>query len=360
MNISKQAVDVALVAEHPTRNRLLAGILLLLVLHTCAVASVLIVPLLLALLVSLTLSPAVRMLCRWRLPRAVSVVVVMFCALLLAGSLLGSLVGPARDWVAKVPTSLTRIEVALRALRSPLQAATQAGEQLAKLADLDGESHLQRVVDAGPSQIAQMLFAAPGVLASALATLLLIAIFLLHGDGLLRKLVELAPALHLKKDIVLATRSAQHDLSTYMITISIINSLLGLVTAAALWWLRVPDPLLWGGLAALLNFVPFVGPAATVCLLIVVGFAQSSNVLIALSVPGAFLLLHLIEGQLLTPLIVGRRLALDSVMVFLALMLFGWLWGVAGLLLAMPLLTCLRIIAERVPAWTTLARLLAA
>jgi predicted PurR-regulated permease PerM len=96
-----------------------------------------------------------------------------------------------------------------------------------------------------------------------------------------------------------------------------------------------------------------------VLILIVVGFSQFATPLAALSVPGAFLLLHLIEGQLVTPLIVGRRLALDPVMVFLALMLFGWLWGVAGLLLAMPLLTCARIVAERVPAWSILAKVLA-
>lgn len=355
-----EPIDVAVVAEHPTRNRLLAGILLLLVLHACAVASVLIVPMLLALLLSLTLSPAVRMLCRWRLPRALAVVVVMLTSLLLSGSLVGSLIAPARDWMAQVPTSIARIEVALRALRSPLKAASQAGEQIAKLTNLEGDTHLQRVVDAGPSHIAQMLSATPGVIASALGTLLLIGIFLLHGDGLLRKLVELAPALHLKKDIVMATRSAQSDLSTYMITITVINAGLGLVTAAALWWLGVADPLLWGGVAALLNFIPFLGPAVTIGVLIVVGFAQYANPWSALSVPGAFLLLHVIEGQLLTPLVVGRRLALDSVMVFLALMLFGWLWGVAGLLLAMPLLTCVRIVAERIPAWSTLAKLLAA
>ena len=96
-------------------------------------ASVLIVPMLLALLLSLTLSPAVRMLCRWRLPRALAVVVVMLTSLLLSGSLVGSLIAPARDWMAQVPTSIARIEVALRALRSPLKAASQA-QLLATLA----------------------------------------------------------------------------------------------------------------------------------------------------------------------------------------------------------------------------------
>ncbi len=357
MSTPAEPVDVAVVAEHPTRNRLLAGILALLVLHACAVAAVLVVPLLLAVLLSLMLSPAVRLLCDWNLPRALAVALVMLLTLTLVGSLLASLAGPARDWADQVPTSIGRIEHALSALRSPLREATEAGEQLARLTDIDGESRLQRVVQAGPSRMAQMLQATPAALGSLVATLVLIFIFLVKGDGLLRKLVELAPALHLKKDIVIATRSAQSELSNYIVTITAINASLGLLLAAALWGLGVDTPMLWGGIAAILNFVPFVGPMLVIVILTVVGFGQFETLLTALAVPAAFVLLNALE-ELVTPQIVGRRLALDPVVVFLGLMLCGWLWGPAGLLLAMPLLTCVRIIAERVPNWSPLAKLL--
>lgn len=346
--------------EHPTRNRLLAGILLLLVLYTCALASVLIVPFLLALLLGLMLAPAVRLLCTWRVPRVLATLFVLASAITLAAGLLASLTGPARAWMVQVPQALQRIELALSELRQPLLAATNAGEKIADLANLSGDSKLQHVIDAGPSGMARMVSATPAVLASVVGTLLLTFIFLLHADALLRKLVELAPELRLKKDIVIATRSAQFELSTYMITIAAINAALGLLTAAVLWGLGVDSPLLWGGVVAILNFAPFVGPMIAVSVLVIVGFARFPTPLAALSVPGAFLVLHLIEGQLATPWIVGRRLALDPVMVFLALVLFGWLWGVPGLLLAMPLLSCIRIVAERVPAWHTLAKLLAA
>jgi predicted PurR-regulated permease PerM len=353
-------MDVGVVPEHPTRNRLLAIIAALLVLYACAAASVLIVPLLIALLLSLMLAPAVRMLCRWHLPRVLATLLVLLCTILVTGSLLASLVAPARAWMVQVPKSIERIELALSELRQPLLAATHASEQLAKLTNVEGADKPQRVVDAGPSRIAQMLSATPALLASMIGTLLLTFIFLLHGDALLRKFVELAPELYMKKDIVIATRSAQHELSTYMLTIAAINAIFGLLTAAALWWLGVDNPLLWGGVAAILNFAPFVGPMITVAVLVVVGFARFEMPLAALSVPAAFLVLHLLEGQLVTPWIVGRRLALDPVMVFLALMLFGWLWGVAGLLLAMPLLNCARIVAERIPAWHGFAKVLGA
>jgi predicted PurR-regulated permease PerM len=354
-----ETVEAVPVAQHPTRNRLLAGILALMVLYTCAAAAVLIVPLLLALLLSLMLAPAVRLLGRWHLPRPLATLLVLLIGLALGGSLLVGLIGPARSWMAEVPTSIARMELALSALRKPLLAATHAGEQIARLTNIDGDSKVQRVVDAGPSRLAQVLSATPAALASAIATLLLTFVFLMHGDALLRKFVELAPALHLKKDIVLATRLAQHELSIYMLTIATINTMLGALTAAALWWLGVADPLLWGGVVALLNFAPFIGPMVAASLLVVVGFSRFETALPALAVPGVFLVLHLIEGQLVTPLVVGRRLALDPVMVLIALLLFGWLWGVAGLLLAMPLLTCVRIVAERIPAWSAFAKMLA-
>ena len=360
MSAAPDPDDIGPDAEHPTRNRLLAGILALLVLYTCAVAAVLIVPLLLAVLLSLMLAPAVRLLCRWHLPRVLATLLVLSCTLVGTGSLLASLVAPARVWMVQLPKSIGRIELALSDLRRPLSAATHAGEQIAKLATIGGEGKSRQVVDASPSRVTQMLSATPAVLVSMVATLFLVFIFLLHGDALLRKFVELAPALRMKKDIVMATRSAQRELSTYIITIAVINTALGLLTAAALWYLGVQDPLLWGGVVAILNFAPFVGPMLAVMLLTVVGFSRFATPWAALGVPGVFLVLHLLEGQLVTPLIVGRRLALDPVMVFLALMLFGWLWGVTGLLLAMPLLTCVRIVAERVPAWSALAKVLGA
>lgn len=357
MSTTAETIEVSVVAEHPTRNRLLAAILALLVLYACAIAAVLVVPLLFAMLLSLMLSPAVRFLCGWRLPRVLAATLVMTVALTAVGFLLASLVGPARAWADQVPTSISRMEHALHDLRLPLRQATEAGEKLANITDIDGEGELPRVVQAGPSRMTQMLQSTPGVLGSVVATLILVFIFLLRGDGLLRKLVELAPALHLKKDIVIATRSAQHELSTYIITIALINAVLGLLLALVLWWLGVADPLLWGGVAGILNFVPYVGPLLVIGLLTVVGFGQFTTVILALAVPASFAILKSFE-EVITPTIVGKRLDLDPIVVFLALMLCGWLWGPTGLLLAMPLLTCLRIIAERIPSWSALEKLL--
>jgi predicted PurR-regulated permease PerM len=125
-----------------------------------------------------------------------------------------------------------------------------------------------------------------------------------------------------------------------------------------LWLLGVPNPLLWGGVAALLNYAPYVGPLMMLIVLTVVGFGSFDSVPQALMLPGFFLVLNILEGQLFTPLTLGRRLALDPIMVFLGLVTLGWLWGIAGVLLALPMLTCIRILAERVTGWEVLAKLL--
>jgi predicted PurR-regulated permease PerM len=122
--------------------------------------------------------------------------------------------------------------------------------------------------------------------------------------------------------------------------------------------MHMPDPLLWGGVAAVLNFAPFLGPLLTAAALTVAGFAEFASPLSALAAPGAFLGLHLIEGQIITPHLVGRRLALDPVMVFLALVVLGWTWGATGLLIAVPLMSCAKIIAERMPEGGVLATVL--
>jgi predicted PurR-regulated permease PerM len=247
----------------------------------------------------------------------------------------------------RMPTALAHIENVLRDVRKPLEVATEATREIGKLTQVDSASPV-RVVDSAQGPFAQALSAAPAVIAGIIVTILLTFLFLLHGDDLLRKFVSLAPHLKAKRGVVEATRQAQSELSMYMITITLINAGLGLATAGVLTLLNVADPLLWGGVAAILNYAPFIGPLMTSIALLIVGFGEFDTPAMALAPAAAFLSLHLVEGQLLTPHLVGRRLALDPVVVFLAMLLLGWMWGVAGLLLAVPVLTCAKIIAERI------------
>lgn len=338
-------------------RRLLGVIVAFLVVYTCVLADVVLVPILVAILIGLVFAPAVRLLERWRIPRVIGSLLAIAFVVTLLGTVFAALAPPAREWAARAPRAMAHLESSLRELRQPLQAASKATEQLGKLAGIaDGEP--KQVVDTSPSLSSQAIAAAPALIAEIVVTIFLAFLFLLHGDGLLRKFVTLAPHLRAKRDLVAATRQAQHELSLYMITITLINVGLGIATAIVLYLLDVPDPLLWGGIAALLNYAPFIGPLVTAVLLAFAGFVEFSSPWQALAGPGAFLVLHAIEGQVVTPHLVGRSLALDPVMVLLALVVLGWAWGATGLLIAVPLLSCAKIIAERMPDAQPLAILL--
>ena len=343
------------------RNRLLEMILALAILSLSAVAARVVVPVMVAILFSLMLAPLVRALTTWHVPRALASLLVLGSAIALGGLLLNALSRPAIEWFTHAPKAIEQVAHQLQDLWRPLADASKATEQLTHMAPPSQGAQTIRVVDGNaPDTLFQLLAATPAIIAGIAITLLLVFVFLLHGDAVLRKTVELAPDWHAKRNVVVATRDAQRELSAYVLTISLINAVLGLATATALWWLGIPDPLLWGGMVALFNFAPYVGPLLGVVALSVVGLTTQHWLLPGLIPPAVFLALHVVESFVVTPILAGRRLALDPIMIFLSLLLFGWMWGIAGLLIAVPLLTCFKIIASRVPGWETLEKLLSA
>jgi predicted PurR-regulated permease PerM len=360
-DIQVSGTSDAALAELRWIRRLVTVLVGIVVFYVAVIGAGVVIPILLATLLSLVLTPVVRTLCNWRMPRSLAAALVVGATIAATAALLVSLANPARDWIARVPKTLDRLgQAAHELLRRPLEAATQATQAWSDLTATHSSAQPVRVIDEpGPGALWQLASAAPGILISTVATLVLVYIFLRHADTLLLKSVQLAPDWHLKREIVDATRSAQHELSHYMLAIGLINLTVGAILAIALWLLGIPNPLLWGGVAALFNFAPYIGPLLTLIVLTVAGFSEAQTPLAGLAVPGCFLLLHVFESWIFTPLFVGRRLALDPVVTFVALLTLGTMWGVAGLLLAMPLLTCVRIVAERVPQLAPLAQMLA-
>lgn len=310
-------------------------------------AQPILVPVLLAILLALVLAPSVRWLCTWRVPRSLSALLVLGTVIGVIGGLGSLLIDPATAWAERAPRAMKRLELRLSAIREPIEAASEATDQL-----FNGRA----VGAVEPSATARgvstlfntVLIQTPGAVGSILGTLFLAFFLLVRGEDLLRKFVSLAPGLTAKKGLVAGTRESQRDLSRYLLMISLINIGLGAVTAAALWAIGFPDPLLWGGIAAILNFAPYLGALVTIGLLIVAGFAEYVDVGQALLPAAMFLCLTALEGQLVTPLAVGNRLTLDPVVIVLTLFVLGWLWGIPGLLLAVPMLAALRIFAHRV------------
>jgi predicted PurR-regulated permease PerM len=328
-----------------TIKRIFIGIFVLLILVVCYAAQEVLIPLTLALLLSLLLSPVVTILQRLKVPRLLGSIFVLLGMVVAMGGGITLLAQPARDWLANMPATVQTIQQRFRSFREPLQRAEEATKKLESLTQSGDKT---TVVSAQPSLLTSMATGTPRVLGAVAAVLLLVYFFLSSGDSFLRRMVEIAPGLSEKKTVVSIARDVQDEMSRYLLMVSVINLVLGIITAAIMALLGVPNPLLWGAVAGVLNFAPYIGPTMTGIVLFIVGFTTFDTLAAALAVPGCFLALAFVEGQLVTPTIIGRRLALDPTVVFVWLLLWGWLWGIVGVLLAGPLIACFRIVCQHV------------
>jgi predicted PurR-regulated permease PerM len=306
-------------------------------------------PIVFSLLLALLLSPLVLALQRTRMPRQLaSGLVVLFLVFMAVGAIV-ALAQPARDWVAKGPSAIHSVQDRLREIRTTILQATKATQSIQDLTQ-SGDGANQVVVKDSPTMLTGILSNTPRVLEAVAAVILLVFFFLSSGDNFLRRLVEIAPGMSEKRVVVSIARDIQREMSRYLLTITMINFGLGCATAIAMAALQIPNAILWGAMAFLLNFAPYIGAAITGVVLGVVGFATFNAVGHAFLVPGVFFLLAFIEGQLVTPTVIGRRLSLNPVVVFVWLLLWGWLWGILGVLLAGPLLACFRIVCQHTEA----------
>jgi predicted PurR-regulated permease PerM len=189
---------------------------------------------------------------------------------------------------------------------------------------------------------------------------LLTFFFMVYGQSLQRNAIALLPGRQQKRLTVEILQSIEHEISRYVLTISIINALVGLAFAGALYWLGVPldEALLWGTMAAILNFAPYVGPLIGIMIMLLMGFVAFDDVWHSLLPAAIYLGLHTVEGQIVTPIVLGARMALSPLVLILALMLCGWLWGIVGLLLAVPLLVCTKIVLSKIEGMEGWAKLL--
>jgi predicted PurR-regulated permease PerM len=324
-------------------GRSVAGtvIAVLLVFFTLYFASALLVPIAAAVLLSMLLAPAVQLLERVRVPRMLASAIVVLSVVGLLGAGMIALVGPAKIWVERTAQSLQKLEQMLRATTKPI-------EDIKKATGVEADPPVQEVRVAGPALGDLLLSATPRVVGSMLSTTILIYFLLVAGDVFLRKLVNVIPTFRDKKRAVDITRQIETDISFYLLNFTLVNVGLGVVAAIVTALLGLPNPLLWGVLVAVLNFVPYVGAMTSMAMLAMVGLQTFDSVPQALAAPIILAGLMAISAEVVTPYVLGRGLLLNPVAIFIAIMLWGWLWGIVGVLLAVPLLASLKIICERV------------
>jgi len=333
--------------------RLLAGLAIGALLYF---AHAVFIPIALAVLFSLILTSPVEALHRRGLPRSVSAIVVLVVLASLIGGSVNLLWTPAQNWWAAAPKTLMMMEKRSRPVARLMNRlemlSSRAGEigtaQLPSTASLAGSVIQSDVREAQPhaDMAVEILDQTRDALVG-IVTVTILLLFLLAGGPPMLARMSAALAIDLQSTQTLRVINAVRvEVSRYYASIALINLGLGLSTAIAMMLLGMPNPFLWGTVAAVLNFLPYVGSATTLVLLTVVAFVTFNSLGHVAAVAASYLALATIEGQVVQPLMVGRRLELNPIMVFLALWLGGWFWGIAGIVMAVPTLLSLKVVAQ--------------
>ena len=347
-----------LMQELVQRQGLISGAFLLLaIIYTLYFAKALLLPVFLAMLAALVLRPIVRFFRRIGFPDIVGAALVILALLAAIGWLIVAVSGPAGEWIERAPLLKLQLEQKLEALRTPLQKVQEVTENLQDAANLGKES-VRTVTLEGPSLLQRIFIEAQNTLISITVIVVLVFFLLARGGWTYRRV---AAALDDEQQRALLTDildRIQKNLARYLLTVGVINVVLGILTALAMKFLGMPNPLLWGVFAGVMNFIPYAGALATLTVISLVSILTFDQWLTILLPPLAFFILTALEGQVISPFVVGRQLTLDPIAVFLSVLFWGWLWGFPGMLLAVPILASIKIAAGAISSLSPLSALI--
>lgn len=271
-----------------------------------------------------------------------------------------SVSGPAGQLIAEMPEIQSALTEKLQRLRGTFQTIDTAMTQM----EAEAEGDPDAVADTTPgfdvaTAILDGLYTTPGILGQVALTLFLLFFLIASGDLLYLKIVQSFDSLGEKRRAYSALREIEESLGSYLGTITLINACLGLAIGLAMWALGMPSPLLFGLLAFSLNFIPYLGAITGVGIALIVALVTFSDLFWPVVVALVYLTLTTLEGQLITPYFVARRLQMNAVVVFLTVALWAWLWSVIGMIIAVPLLVVISVICDHVPGLEKLGNFLA-
>ena len=360
------------------QTRLLNMLVVFAFIYTLYLAKSLLIPLFFSAFIALLLSPLVAFARKLFVPRTISagaliaILVTPFTLLAL------ELAEPAERWMhdlpkiaAEITEEIEEISKSIDAYTAPAESApvekessffdwfrdNNASEKPATQSDATN-SVTDKIKQSGIDMGLTLFSSAPFLLAQILACIVLIFFLLVFGPNLFHVFIRDFPVVTNKRRTLVLVDQIQRQLSSYIVTISIINTCLGLATAGAFHYLGIEDALLWGALVALMNFVPYLGGIASCLVLLVVGLVQFGLASGAFLPAGIFLALNIMESQLITPAVLGRSMQLNPLIIIIWIAITGWLWGVVGVLLAVPILMCVKIILENLGVFNHWIRLI--
>lgn len=327
-----------------------SGLFLLAAFYTIHFAKPILMPVVAAVVLYILLWPAVRLLTRIGLSTPVGAVIVVASLLGAVATGIYILADPASAWLAQAPQVLSQVQAKIQAPVSELNKAKETLESAVDLTARRGASP-----DDGSAPKVGLASAAVFVLGTVqqvgttlLITMALLFLLLSSGTMFQEKLVRSLPRFRHKRQAVTITNQIQKDIFAYLAMVVLINAGLGLAVGLGLYAIGMPNAALWGTMAALLNFVPYIGATIGCCIVFIVGLLTFDSLAHALLPPVIYVVCNVVESNAVTPILVSRRLTLNAVVVFLAVIAWAWLWGIAGALLAVPMVAMMKVVADHV------------
>lgn len=308
-----------------------------------SIGSVVFLPLVTAIVLTIVLSPLADRMAQIGLPNFLASFAALVFFLGLLALALMAVLRPAVMLVDELPALMDRVGRHFSEVQGSFEWLSRIND---KVAEIVGAAEGQQVVIAGPSMLEQVAFATPTLILEVLLTFLM-AFFMIEARVRMRRRL-LLDRQHFGVSLKVARvmRDVQDRVAAYILTVAMINTGVGVIVTAGAWALGMSYPVMWGGLAALLNFLPYIGPLAMVALLALFGVGTAETPLVGLVPAAAYLGLHTIEANLVTPAVLGARFTMNPVLILLALSYFTWIWGVTGALLSVPILLTLTALID--------------
>jgi len=326
----------------------LAGLVGLATFSVLYFAKSLFFPITLALVLKLVFAPVVRHLNQWSVPSPVAggLVVAGILGLVVAGAFVLS--EPAGQWIDAAPAHFKEVKYKLRAIQEPIRVINDTSDQVTDLTELEGEKKPLEVAVKESGAAASLLNNMRDAVAAPLSTLVILYFLLAGGDRLLEKVLSLTSGSERSERIVILVRDIQDGMSSYLLTTTGINIALGIFIGVGLWLIGLPNPVLWGAMATCLNYIPYVGAIIGGLLVFFVGLISFDSLGQAAWAPAIYFGVNAIEGYLITPTVLARSISLSPVAIILSLLVWGWIWGIGGLLLAVPILMATKIACDHI------------
>ena len=350
-----------------TLSACLLVLTVLAVFYTLYFTSDIVLPFVLAGVLNLLLSGPMRFLTRLHVPKPIAALLLIVALFGVVGGIGAAISVPASGWISKAPESLPALEQKLSFLNRPIRAIENGTKKLQGLMDQTSAAPkgVPRVIavqqsgaSSGLTSVGSSILVGTRAFLGQLFSMLLMLFFLLYeGDSLLRRFVEIMPTWADKRRTVQIASEIERNVSLYLATITVMNLLVGGLNFLQCWLLGLPNPLLWGVVAFLLNYIPIIGPFTGIVVYFVVGVFVFPSVLQALVPPAIYFGIHLMEGETITPLLLAKRFTLNPVLVMASLLFWDWLWGIPGAFLSVPLLAVFKIVCDNVDSLTAIGHI---